>query len=470
METDLSYWDIRNLVSRMIPRQSVITPVTTAHRLHKGRRQGYCEYKLFPRGWKEYRRELGQMKSALEISVKAAGCPSPLNLDVWDGRVCAYNCLYCFANHFRSTLYANFFDRVPAGLRTVEWKPFEKELHKMLRLRGQRADQLSAEHKAVALSIPVRIGVRFENFLALESRRHVALKVLKVLRSYGYPVIIDTKSTLPAEDEYIEELANNRGGAVVQISLSGVNDSLFKRLEPGAPSPTARFEALKRLNAAGVRAVPRIEPFLPFYTDSPSDTATYIDMAKDAGVEWICWDAFSYSTASAVTRRLFQREGLDFDRMFLAASDSRLLTGVLLWAMMEHFRDAGFKCSTYDDINSVYNDDPLCCNVKGAMPVYDINRTSTKAVEHYVVQQNGRPVSWGEYSRHVQSHGGWLSSALHKELYRLWNNDGNPAYALNWLSMRPTGRDSDGWLWAACRDNPALVRAVRWMEAEYARG
>jgi len=471
VETDLTYWDIKRTVQRMIPRQTVLVPIEDEFSLRRGRRSGYREYQLVPEGWKEYRRVLPEigMCSALEVSLKAAACPMPLNLDVWDGKVCWYNCLYCFANHFRDSLYTNFFDQVPAGLRRVDLAALERELASACLTRGQVTGGMTAERAAFAHGVPVRIGVRFENFLPQERRDRVTLRTLQLLARLHWPVIIDTKSTLVAEDEYIQAMVDNPAGVVVQISLSGVDAALFKAIEPGAPSPQDRFEALGKLNRAGIRAVPRIEPFLPFLSDSELEMSEYIDRAHEAGVTHICWDAFSHSASSEVTRRLFMREGLDFDRMFLAASDSRLLTGILLWSMMEHFRAAGFLCSTYDDMNSIYNDDWLCCNVTGALKDPGANWTSTKAAERYIKEQRGRPVSWGEYSGYVLGKGGWLSEALRDQLYHLWNGDGDPAYSLAWLGVVPVGRDQSGLLWSWAGDNPNLVRAMDWIEGEHER-
>ena len=96
METDLTYWDIRRVVQRMVPRQTLLVPVKEDYQL-RVRRQGrkfgpyYKEFVLFPQGWKTYNRRVlsgDDVGSALEVSRKAAGCPSPLNLDVWDGKIC----------------------------------------------------------------------------------------------------------------------------------------------------------------------------------------------------------------------------------------------------------------------------------------------------------------------------------------------------------------------------------------------
>lgn len=456
----MDYWDIKEVVREMIPRQNVLVPVTSEGGFRKGRRAGYKEYKLFPQGWNEYKRELGGMKSAFEVSCKAAGCPSPLNLDVWDGKVCYFNCNYCFANHFRSTLYENFFDRVPDGLRHVDLGEFERELGDLMSARFQSAlEKMSPEKRAIALRIPIRLGVRFENFLPQEKRDGISLHVLRLLAKYHYPVIIDTKSILLAEDEYLEAMASNPGGVVVQLSLSSANPKLLKAMEPGAPSPAERFEAARRLNEAGIRAVLRVEPFLPFLADSRSEMGEYASRAKEAGVEWMCWDSFSYSTASAVTRRLFQEARLDFDRMFLAASDSRMMTGILLYGMMENFRSLGFRCSTYDDMNSHLNEDTLCCNVTGALSGYRMNYGSTKAAEAFIHSRQG-PTGWADYNTHVMKNGGFLSEELREEMWKLWNHDGNAAYGMGWLSVVPSGRDEHGLKWAPAEKNPNLERGL----------
>ena len=75
-------------------------------------------------------------------------------------------------------------------------------------------------------------------------------------------------------------------------------------------------------------------------------------------------------------------------------------------------------------------------------------------------------MSWGEYSQFVLSRGGFLSAALRDELYHLWNNEGNAAYSMAWLGMVPAGRDEHGLLWRFTGENPNLVRALDFIEAE----
>ncbi len=475
METELTYWDIKEVVGRIVPRQSVLGSLSEAHRMRvrkTGRRSGpwYREYRLNPEGWQEFSRVLPDTfdNSALMVSRKACGCPLPLNLDVWDGPVCSFNCLYCFANYFRTTLYSSFFDQVQP-LRTIDADAFLARLGALM--DGGAQGGQSAERRALDLRVPIRIGVRFENFIPKERKVGTALRVLRFLAERGYPVIVDTKSTLVGEDEYLRALADNAGGAVVQFSLSSGDDAFLREIEPGAPLASERFEALRRLNEAGVRGVARIEPFLPFLADSEEWARNYVGRCREAGVGYVCWDAFSYSCANEHTRRLFHQRGLDFDRMFYAASDSRLATGLLLWAMMRHFRSEGLRCSTYDDTVSQYNDDVLCCQVTGAFKGgFGWNVGSSKGAEDYIRRQGGRAVSWGEFDAYVEGAGGWLSAGLRRDFWQLWNLDGDSAYSMAWSSVEPAGMGDGGMMWRAAADNRVLVDALRYVEMEAGRG
>ena len=93
----------------------------------------------------------------------------PFNVDVWDGLICPYNCIYCFANSFRASLYTAFFDNSKTmGLRHCNPDYYIKEMDKMAKYRTMSMKdkrQLSGINKAFALDIPLRMGIRFEDFL-----------------------------------------------------------------------------------------------------------------------------------------------------------------------------------------------------------------------------------------------------------------------------------------------------------------
>ena len=82
---------------------------------------------------------------------------------------CPFRCIYCFADTFRASLYTSFFDNPRAiGLRHCNPDYYKREIDKMLLLRGKDPHGLSGIRKAFAMEIPVRFGIRFEDFHPLE--------------------------------------------------------------------------------------------------------------------------------------------------------------------------------------------------------------------------------------------------------------------------------------------------------------
>lgn len=64
----------------------------------KGRKRNYSQFNLIHNEWRKQERLLNteEINSFLEISVRAAACPMPFNMDIWDGTLCNYGCVYCF--------------------------------------------------------------------------------------------------------------------------------------------------------------------------------------------------------------------------------------------------------------------------------------------------------------------------------------------------------------------------------------
>lgn len=454
----MNYWELRDGLASVLLRSRPLMPIDEVALPRVGRRGGeFLEHNdlLTSRYIRNDERNLStKFSSPFEISTKSCGCPLPLNVDVYDGLICPYQCIYCFANAFRHSLYNNFSDNAQTvGLRQADLGEVRKFIEGALSGRLK-----TSEARALEMGMPARVGVRFENFIPAERKNKTALKLLKMFAYYRIPVLIDTKSDILGEEEWIRALADNPSGAVVQFSLISNDAELLKQLEPGAPSPAKRLEAMRRLNQAGVTAMPRLEPFLPYVADERSAMLDMIDAVKAAGARYSCWDGVSYSVCDSLTKRLFAKAQIDFERLFTTASESRLMTGLFLHYGMEEWRQRGITCSTYDDMNSYNNGDVLCCNVSHVMPGVPFHRGSTKAAEAYIRSQSG-PVSWGMYEQYVSANGGWLNDSLHAEMRRLWNCDGNTAYSLGWLGVVPAGADGDGMLWRGTVTNDNLEYA-----------
>lgn len=451
----MNYWELRKIVSKIIPR---MTQLYSSNRKseavkEKGRKKNYSQFNLRHDEWRKQERLLNteEINSFLEISVRAAACPMPFNMDIWDGLFCNFGCKYCFANNFRASLYTAFFDNSKTmGLRHCNPDYYKSELDKMAKYRAMSAEaksNLTGINKAFALEIPLRMGIRFEDFTRSEQKHGVSLTMLEYLRDIEYPLMLNSKSDLPGQGAYIKALADNKAKSAVHITMITSNEEITKKLEPGAPSYARRLEAIRNLTYAGVRAVPRIEPYLFLLTDDPDDVAKYMDDMWNAGARHITFDTYSYTANNSGIRQEFINEGYDYDRMFLAGADSQPLGSLLLGKFMELFRERGFSCSTFDIGNSPTNNQSICCEVEDWFD-RGWNYGCTVMAARFIQKKKGRPVSWNSFVNYVDRHGGFLTEELKKEVHHLWNLEGNMAYSHRWSAgLVPCGRDEYGLLW-----------------------
>jgi len=448
----IDYYELRKIVSKIIPRQTRLKldkNIVDAVK-EKGRKTGYHQFNIKNKEWVKQERLLNTetVNSFLEISIRAAACPMPLNLDVWDGLICPFKCIYCFANAFRASLYTAFFDNSKTmGYRHCNPDFYKTELDKLMGSRGQNPKELSDIKKALAMEIPIRFGIRFEDFLYAEGKKGISLELLQYLANVDYPVMINTKSDLVAREEYLRALADNKGKAAVHITMISSNEGILKKLEPGAPTFKKRIEAGKKLVDAGVRVVARIEPFLLFVNDNKDDVEDYISQLKDAGIKNITFDTYSYTAHNPGIRSAFVSEGYDFERLFLLGCDSQAIGSLLLGSFMDIFQKQGFSCSTFDMGNTPQNNQTVCCEVEDWFGD-GYNYGCTVWASRYIQQQNGKPVNWFEFEKFVEGKGGFLTEKIKADVKQLWNCDGNNAYSHSWAKgMEAVGIDENGLIW-----------------------
>jgi DNA repair photolyase len=419
----------------------------------KGRKSNYQEFNLLRNRWEERRRDLNldEYSSFIEVSLRAAACPMPLNADVWDGLRCPFRCAYCFADSFRASLYTSFFDNTKTmGIRHCSRDFLNRELDRLWSYRGRDPHSMrSSIAKALALEIPIRIGIRYEDFIGAERREGIALWLLQKLAEAEYPVMINTKSALVAEDEYLEAMTSNPAGAAIHFTLITSRDDLGRIIEPGAPLVSKRWAAAKRMAAAGIRVVARIEPYMALINDRPEDIRHYIDCMREAGVNNITADTYSYSAGGEGVKKQFESmTGWDFERMFMLTSDSQPLGSYALHLFLNCFREEGFSVSTFDGGNIPDNNQMVCCEVEDWFHNTNFNRGSLVSAVRFIQSRGTQPTSWRHFRKYVMDGGGFLSEGLEHEVQELWNNAGGTAYQIHWTPrIQLAGWDRYGTVW-----------------------
>ena len=95
----MDYWELRKVVSKLVPRTFRLREDARKGEAvkEKGRKKNYHQYDLVGQEMTKRERLLNteEVNSFLEISCRAQACPMPLNLDVYDGLLCGFKCIYC---------------------------------------------------------------------------------------------------------------------------------------------------------------------------------------------------------------------------------------------------------------------------------------------------------------------------------------------------------------------------------------
>lgn len=115
----------------------------------------------------------------------------------------------------------------------------------------------------------------------LEVSYELTRKCLEICHEFRNPVALITKSALIRRDaELIAAIARN-AQAYAQISIPFSDAVMARKIEPNAPSPAARFGAIKALAEAGVPVGVALAPIIPGLNDS--QIAEILERAKEAG-------------------------------------------------------------------------------------------------------------------------------------------------------------------------------------------
>ncbi|MBE3111785.1 MAG: radical SAM protein, partial [Acidobacteria bacterium] len=101
----------------------------------------------------------------------------------------------------------------------------------------------------------------------IERRYRIMRRILEVLSETNHPVGIVTKSALILRDLDILKPMAERGLVKVALSVTTLDRSLARAMEPRASTPDKRLETVQRLNDAGVPTSVMVAPILPGLTD-----------------------------------------------------------------------------------------------------------------------------------------------------------------------------------------------------------
>jgi DNA repair photolyase len=129
----------------------------------------------------------------------------------------------------------------------------------------------------------VALGTVTDCYQPAEGRFRITRAALEALRDVANPLGLVTKSPLVLRD--LDVLADLARQAKVRIffTVTTVDHSLWRTLEPGTANPYKRLEVMRRLSEAGVPAGVLLAPILPGITDSVDSIEAVAQAAAEHG-------------------------------------------------------------------------------------------------------------------------------------------------------------------------------------------
>jgi DNA repair photolyase len=186
--------------------------------------------------------------------------PFDRSINIYRG--CEHGCIYCFARPTHAFL------GLSPGL------DFESKLF----MKPDAPELLERELSSGRYQPKViAIGTNTDPYQPIERRFGIMRRVLEVLERAGHPVGIVTKSHLVTRDIDILARMADRNLVRVGISVTTLDAKLARAMEPRAPRPSRRLEALRQLSAAGIPTTVMAAPVIPAINDSE------IERILDAG-------------------------------------------------------------------------------------------------------------------------------------------------------------------------------------------
>ena len=210
------------------------------------------------------------VRSLLNRCVSRRQMPFTWTINPYRG--CEFACKYCYAR------YTHEFMEMRDGVE------FEQKIY----AKQQAAELLRQELRKVKPGEEIAIGTATDPYQPIERQLSITRAILEeFLRHSGLELGIVTKSALIVRDLGLLQEISRQNTISVSITITTMDARLARVLEPRAPRPDLRLEALEKLRRAGVSAGVICAPVLPEITDSPRQLEAVVEAAAQAGANYV---------------------------------------------------------------------------------------------------------------------------------------------------------------------------------------
>ncbi len=187
-------------------------------------------------------------------------------------RGCEFGCKYCYARYTHKYM-------------ELDGAEFETKIY-VKKDAGALAERDLATEKIWGEQIA--IGTATDPYQPAEKEFGATRAILeRMAEREGLSLSITTKSNQVVRDIELLQRISGRSTLTVNLTITTLRTRLARLLEPRAPRPDLRLEAVRKLREAGIATGVFAMPILPGLTDREEDLDALARAARDAGAQWL---------------------------------------------------------------------------------------------------------------------------------------------------------------------------------------
>ena len=188
-------------------------------------------------------------------------------------RGCEFGCHYCYAR------YTHEF------MEMWDSRDFERKIYAKIDAPERLRDEL---RRGRDKGLPIALGTATDPYQPAERQFEITRRLLEVFAEFrGLDLSITTKSVLIVRDIDLLQTLAARHRFSVHMTVTTADERLARLLEPKAPVPAQRLEAVRKLAAAQIRVGVNAMPVLPGLNDGPRMLESLAAQAAEAGAKFI---------------------------------------------------------------------------------------------------------------------------------------------------------------------------------------
>lgn len=209
-----------------------------------------------------------EVRARSVVNKVPGGSRMPFEWTVNPYRGCSHACIYCFARRTHEYLDldtgTDFDTKIVVKINAAE-----------LVRRELRSPRWAGDH--------IAMGTNVDPYQRVEGRYRLMPGILEALRDARNPFSILTKGTLVLRDLDLLREAAEVTDVSVNVSVGCIDQTLWRRVEPGTPAPRARLGVCRALTEVGIGCGVLMAPILPYLSDSPSRLEATVRAIAEAG-------------------------------------------------------------------------------------------------------------------------------------------------------------------------------------------